>query len=277
MRLKNETAIITGSTTGIGRKLAELLLKEGCKVTICSRTEAKVKRTVSELKEQYGKSVIGFPCDVNNPKDLKKIVEKTVELFGSVRILIANAGLNTIYGSFECLTPEMVESHAKTIISTNLMGVMNSISAVLPQMNKQKYGRIITTSGGGADRPLDNMTIYSASKGGAVTFSKCLALELAAKDEDIKINIFQPGIIKTTLMSNVKYVPNRKSNQEVEENLELVLQYIGGDLEKSCSKVIPYIMPKTKSNGKVFRGFSLPKLIFNSMKLQRAMKKRKVT
>ena len=277
MKLKNETAIITGSTTGIGRKLAELLLKEGCKVTICSRTESKIKKALSELKEQFGDSVIGFPCDVNKSADLMKVVDKTVDAFGSVRILIANAALNTLYGPFECLTPEMVESHAKTIISTNLMGVMNSISAVLHQMNKQKYGRIITTSGGGADRPLDNMTIYSASKGGAVTFSKCLALELAAKDEDIKINIFQPGMIKTALMSNVKYVPNEKSKQEVEENLELVLQYIGGDLEKGCSKVIPYIMPKTKSNGKVFRGFSLPKLIFNAMKLQRAMKKRKVS
>ena len=67
------------------------------------------------------------------------------------------------------------------------------ISAVLPQMKSQGYGRIVTLSGGGADRPIDNMTIYSASKGGVLAFSKCLAVELGRRRDDIKLNIFQPG------------------------------------------------------------------------------------
>jgi short-subunit dehydrogenase len=274
MKLKNETALITGSTTGIGKQLAEILLKEGCKVAICSRSEENVKKTLSEFKEQFGDSVIGLPCDVNNPKDLKKIVDKTIEAFGSIRIMIANAGVNTIYGPFDCMDPEMVESNANAIIGANLIGTMNSIAAVLPQMNKQKYGRIITLSGGGADRPIDNMTIYSASKGGTVTFSKCLALELAEKEEDIKINIFQPGMLRTNLMTSFSCVPNWKSEEEIKENLEFILNYIDDDIEKRCLKVIPYILPETKSNGKSFRGFKLFKFIIRMIKMQREMKKR---
>ena len=274
MKLKNETALITGSTTGIGKKLAEILLKEGCKVAICSRSEEKVQKALSEFKEQFGDSVIGFLCDVNNPKDLKNIVDKVIDAFGSIRIMIANAGVNTIYGPFECMTPEMVESNAKSIIGVNLFGVMNSIAAVLPQMNKQKYGRIITLSGGGAERPIDNMTIYSASKGGVVAFSKCLALELVQKEEDIKINVFQPGMLKTNLLSGYACVPNWKTEEEIKEDMDFVLNFIGDDIEKRCIKVIPYITPECKSNGKVFRGFKLFKLITRMIRMQRDMKKR---
>jgi len=273
MSFQNETAIITGSTSGIGKKLAELLLKEGCKVTICSRSEEKVKKTLAEFKKQFGDSVIGFPCDVSKHKDVENIVKKTIEAFGSVRILIANAGVNTIYGPFANMTPKLVEEHAKTVLGVNLIGLMNTISATLPQMKKQKYGRIITLSGGGADRPLNNMTLYSASKGGVVTFSKCLATEFL-DDEDIKLNIYQPGMIKTNLASSIVCVPNWRTKEELHEDTEFVLSYLGVDLDESCSKVIPYVMPECKSNGEVFRGFKLFPFIMSAMRLQKAMKKR---
>ncbi|NHJ87250.1 MAG: SDR family oxidoreductase [Asgard group archaeon] len=274
MKLENETAIVTGSTTGIGRTIAEFLLKEGCKVTICSRTEEKVKKAVTELKKQYGDSVIGFSCDVTNPDDIDNIVKKTIDAFGSVRILIANAGINSIYGPLNCLTTESTNIHAQKTIGTNLIGVINAVSAVLPQMSQQKYGRIITLSGGGVDRPIEHMTIYSASKGGVVTFSKCLALELAALEGDIKINIFHPGLIRTDLMSNVNCVPNWKTPEEIEESLDFTLDYLGGDIKKRCSKVIPFVTPSCKSNGKVFHGFSVFKTIVRAIKMQRALKKR---
>ena len=75
MRMNNETAIITGSTSGIGKELAKTFLEEGCKVSICSRNPDKVKKTVEELKAKFGDSVVGFPCDVSNPKALEKAVE----------------------------------------------------------------------------------------------------------------------------------------------------------------------------------------------------------
>jgi len=275
MKLQNETAIITGSTEGIGKAIAELLLSEGCKVAISSRSEVKVKRTLNELKTKYGGSVIGYPCDVTKIEDLQRLVDKTIAAFGSIRILIANAGINTKYGPFSCMSSAMVDENTKAILGVNLIGVMNTIAAVMPTMKNQNYGRIITFSGAGVDRPIDNMSIYSASKGGVVTFSECLALEFKENFEDIKINIFQPGMIRTKLTTSVECVPNWKTSEDIKEDVEFVLEYLGGDIKKSTKKIIPFVLSKTKANGKTFRGFSLFKLIIKAIKMQRVLKKRK--
>ena len=201
-RMDNETAIITGSTSGIGKALAKIFLQEGARVVICSRNQDKVDQTLAELKEKHGENVIGMACDVSDPVAIQNLVNKTIEVFGSVRILVANAGFNRSYGPFDCLSLDRANKEANLVINTNLIGVINSISAVLPQMKRQGYGRIITLAGGGADRPLEYMTIYSASKGGVLAFSKCLALEFKQTPEDIKLNIFFPGMIYTNLMRN---------------------------------------------------------------------------
>ncbi|MHA1928273.1 MAG: SDR family oxidoreductase [Candidatus Thorarchaeota archaeon] len=273
MKLANETAIVTGSTSGIGKKLAELLLREGCQVAICSRNEQCVQATVDEFKGQFGDSVIGFPCDVSDPASVKNLIDQTMESFGSIKILVANAGINTVYGPLEHLPLEEVASHAQKMINVNLLGMIHSISAVLPQMVKQKYGRIITLSGGGADRPLSHMTLYSASKGGVVAFSQCIAEEFKERDEDIKINIFQPGMIRTNLGHDIQLVNGWISQEEFERNTTLVHELMGSELEESCSKVIPFVLPSSKKNGDTIRGFSLRKMISGGRKLQKAMKK----
>ena len=268
----NETAIVTGSTSGIGKKIAELFLKEGCKVAICSRNETNVNQTLSEFKKQFGDSVIGIPCDVSDPDAVKHLIDKTIEAFGSIRILVANAGVNLTYGPFQYLTPEKVYSDAKTIIGINLIGAINSITAVLPQMIEQKYGRIITLSGGGADRPVEHMTIYSASKGGVVAFSQCLAKELDTSGKDIKINIFQPGMVFTNLY-NVELIEAWKDKKTYDAEMEILKKYVMTDIEKSSMTVIPYTLPTCKDNGKTFRGGSIPKMIRGFMKVSKEMKR----
>ncbi|MFX0170669.1 MAG: SDR family oxidoreductase [Candidatus Hodarchaeota archaeon] len=274
MRMKNETAIVTGSTSGIGKKLSELFLREGCKVTICSRNEKKVNNTVSKFQEKFGDSVIGEVCDVSDVAALKRVVAKTFDVFGSIRILVANAGLNLVYSPFEHLIqePEKIKSEMKMMLETNLLGVINSISTVLPYMTEQGYGRIISVGGGGGDRPVPNMTLYSASKGGAMAFSKCLATELKERDDDIKLNIFLPGMIDTNLEKNVRVIESWKDEETFRQETSLVLNYLGTDIEKSCSKVIPYVLPTCKANGKIFRGFSIMRMIRGGRKFQKALK-----
>lgn len=268
----NETAIVTGSTSGIGKKIAELFLKEGCKVVICSRNETNVNKTVAEFKKQFDDSVIGIPCDVSDPDAVKNLVDKTIEAFGSIRILVANAGVNLTYGPFQYLPPDKVYSDAKTIIGINLIGAINSVSAVLPQMIKQEYGRIIMLSGGGADRPVEHMTIYSASKGGVVAFSQCLAKELETSEINIKINIFQPGMVLTNLYK-VSLIEAWKDKETYDSQMELLKKYVMTDVEKSSMTVIPYALPTCKDSGKSFKGFSLPKMIRGFMKVSKEMKR----
>jgi 3-oxoacyl-[acyl-carrier protein] reductase len=269
----NETAIITGSTSGIGKSLAKLFLQEGAKVTICSRNQERVEQTLAELKTKYGDNVIGLVCDVSDPVAIQNLIDKTIEAFGGIRILVANAGFNLSYGPLDCLPLEEANKQANLVISTNLIGVINSISAVLPQMIKKGYGRIITLAGGGADRPLEHMTIYSASKGGVLAFSKCLALEFKQKAEDIKLNIFFPGMIYTNLMRNTCVIEEWKDEDEFREEIDLMMKYVATDVEESCQKVIPYVLPSCKSNGKSFRGFSLFKLIRGFRKVNKETKK----
>jgi len=272
MKMKNETAIVTGSTSGIGKKIAELFLKEGCKVAICSRSESKVNDTLDEFKEKFGERVIGIPCDVSDVNALKSLVDMTIAAFGSIRILIANAGFNLTYGPFEYIPVDQVNSDANKVIGTNLIGLITSVSAVLPHMIKQKYGRIITLGGGGADRPLEHMTIYSASKGGVIAFSKCLVEELKKKEEDIKLNVFMPGMIDTNLGTNTQLLEEWKSKEAFQREMELIKKHVMNNLEESCKNVIPYAIPSCKKNGKVFRGFSILKLIKGFRKMEKERK-----
>ena len=271
--MKNETALITGSTSGIGKKTAELFLREGCKVTICSRKEEHVKNTLAEFKEKYGDSVIGLICDVSDPGAVKSAVDETIKTFGSLRILVANAGINLEYGPFEYIPLEKVNIDAKSVIATNLIGAINSVSAVLPHMIKQGYGRIITLAGGGADRPIEHMTLYSASKGGVLAFSKCLAEELNKKYSDIKINIFMPGMINTNLTTSAQVIEAWKDRETYEREFALIQKYVMTDIEESCNKLIPYALPSCKDNGKTFRGFSIMKLIKGFKKIRKELKK----
>lgn len=272
MIMKNETALITGSTSGIGKKIAEIFLREGCKVAICSRKESHVNQTLADLKERFGDSVIGAPCDVSDPTSLKSVVDKIFDAFGSIRVLVANAGLNLTYGPFEYIPVERVNSDAKVVIGTNLIGVMNSVAAVLPQMIQQGYGRIITLGGGGAERPIDNMTIYSASKGGVLAFSKCLAEEFKKTNRDIKINIFFPGMIDTNLNKSSQLIEAWKNTETYKREMDLILKYVANDIEESCSNVIPYALPTCKSNGKAFKGYSNVKLVKGFIKLGKELK-----
>ncbi|MBN1216401.1 MAG: SDR family oxidoreductase [Candidatus Lokiarchaeota archaeon] len=269
MKMINETAIITGSTSGIGKKIAEIFLKEGCKVAICSRNKDNVDRTLSEFQEKFGESVIGDVCDVSKSAELKTFVKKTIDIFGSIRILVANAGLSLSYGPFHYLSLEKVNNEAKKIMETNLIGTINSISSVLPYMKAQKYGRIITLSGGGAERPLENMTIYSASKGGILAFTRCLSKELENENEDIKINIFNPGMTKTNLLDSSKVIKEWKSEINFSKELELIIKYVASDINKSCKKVIPYVLPTCNKNGKSFRGFSIINMIKGFRKIKK--------
>jgi NAD(P)-dependent dehydrogenase (short-subunit alcohol dehydrogenase family) len=273
MKMIHETAIVTGSTSGIGKKIAELFLREGCKVAICSRNETNVRNTVAEFKKDFGDSVIGVPCDVSDTNAIKNLIEKTIEAFSSIRILVANAGVNLTWGPFQYLTLDEANSNANTIIGTNLIGIINSISGVLPHMINQNYGRIITLSGGGADRPMENMSIYSASKGGVVAFSRCIAKELERANNTIKINIFQPGMIFTNLY-NVKLIEAWKYDKSLyDAEMELLKKYAMVDVEESSMKVIPYALPSCKDNGKTFRGFPLAKMIKGFMKVSKEMKR----
>ena len=101
MSLKNETAIVTGGTSGLGKRITEHLLEQGCRVAICSRHEQHVNATITELSSKYtNANIIGYPCDVADPLAVQSFTNRVAKEFGSLRIVVAFAGFGGLFGAF---------------------------------------------------------------------------------------------------------------------------------------------------------------------------------
>ena len=271
-KLRDQTALIIGGTGGIGKKITELFLHDGCKVAISSSKVGNVRKTVKDFNSKYKDSIVGYACDITNLEALKVMVEKVIKKYTKIDILIISAGIYLTYGAFEYYTLDELPDIVRPIMNTNLIGTINAIATVLPYMIEQNYGRIITFSGGGVDIPLEDMAIYAASKGGIVTFSKCLAKELKKKNYNIKINVFNPGLLNTNFFSDLIYVGDERTQELLKKGFDFAFKYVAGDLEKTCKRIYPYILPKCKKSGKKIRGFKLIKFIKGFIKENKELK-----
>jgi len=112
----------------------------------------------------------------------------------------------------------------------------------------------------------------NGKKGEVLAFTKCLAEELKKKESDLKINIFFPGMINTNLYNTAKVIETWKDQETYQREMDIVLKYAMTDIEESCSKIIPYALPSCSTNGKIFRGFSVMKLIKGFKKISKEMK-----
>lgn len=190
-RLKDKIVIITGASQGIGKGIAEIFMQEGAKIVIVSRTEEKLKNVVDEISKNGG-TISYMIGDITQPKDMQNVVDKTVQKYGRIDVLIHNAA--GLY-PFERVS-EMSYDNWKEAIKTNLDGVFLITKSVLPQMQKQKYGRIVYTSSiSGPKVGLPGKAGYTAAKAGLTGFMKTVAVENAKYG--ITINAVEPGNIIT--------------------------------------------------------------------------------
>jgi len=195
--LTNKTAIVTGGGSGIGKSVSKALASSGANVIIADINIENAQETSEEIKKM-GKQSFSIRTDVTSKKDLQKMVEKTVNEFGKINILVNSAG---VVVRRHVPLSEMEEEIWDEVINVNLKGTFLSNQAVAKQMIKQKSGRIIniaSMSGSIINRNLDGVGAYCASKAGVVLFSKALALELARYH--INVNSISPGYIKTPLV-----------------------------------------------------------------------------
>lgn len=196
MILKGKTTIITGGSRGIGKGVASAFAKEGAYLILSSRTVSELEAAKGEL-ESYGTRIEIFPADVSHPKEAANLVDFALEKFGSIDILVNCAG---IYGPIGFVTDIDTEKWIEAI-HINLYGTFLCIKAVLPTMIKNKRGKIINLSGGGAVSPLPRFSAYSASKAAVVRLTETLAEEV--KEYNIDINAIAPGAVNTRLLDEV--------------------------------------------------------------------------
>ncbi|WP_040981178.1 SDR family NAD(P)-dependent oxidoreductase [Oceanobacillus jeddahense] len=208
MQFQNKTVIITGGGTGIGRKAAALFYNEGANVIINGRREEVLKTTATEIDptEQKVSFVAG---DISNPETSKELVNKAVELFGGVDILVNNTG-KFVPTPFTEYTPEDVQSYLDVIVK----GTLFTSQAVIPEMKKRGQGAIINTGSMWALQPVEATpsAAYSAAMAGRHAMTKNMAVELAV--DNIRVNAVAPAVVETPIYNNFL------SDEEVPEVLD---------------------------------------------------------
>jgi len=202
--LKGKTALITGGSQGLGLEFARALASAGANVAITSRDAEKAENAAQELSNQYESNVSGHAVDVLDANQINELVNRVVEEHGSIDILINNAGVNIRKPLLD-----YDEASWDLVQETNLKAPFLVSKAVVPQMIKQQYGRIINIASMLGMVGLAERSAYCSSKGGLIQLTKVMALEWA--EYNITANAICPGPFATEL--NQVVINNPEANQ----------------------------------------------------------------
>ena len=196
MKLKGKSAIITGGSRGIGKAIARAFLEAGASVAIAGRNQDELEKTGVELSK-FG-PVRSFRADISSEEEVRQLVSEVLRTFGTVDVLVNNAGVQGPIGRFwEVNFEDWVEN-----IKVNLIGTARCTRQVLPVMISQKAGgKIINLSGGGATSPRPWFSAYSTGKAAIVRFTETLAEEV--KGYRIDVNAIAPGAVNTRMLEEV--------------------------------------------------------------------------
>ncbi len=192
MNWKSRTVFLTGASSGIGEALAIALAKKGAILGLLARREELLSSLAEKCAAVGGEARI-FPCDVVDADAVHTAAERFRQEFGHIDIMIANAGISG--KSRE--THDLIPSAVKQVIDTNLMGAVNAVHAVLPQMLERGSGHLVAISSLAGFRGLPKSAAYSASKAAMTVFFESVRLDVAQKG--ISVTIIQPGFIRTPL------------------------------------------------------------------------------
>jgi NAD(P)-dependent dehydrogenase (short-subunit alcohol dehydrogenase family) len=202
MRFDGKVAFITGASSGIGKATALLMAQEGAKIAALGLDPDETNQTVNEIKGKGG-DAIPVIADISQPEQMQKAVQDTINRWGRIDIVFANAGINGVWAPLEELTPEDWD----TTLGNNLKGTFLTVKYAVPHLKKQGGAVIITSSVNGT-RIFSNTgaTAYSTSKAGQVAFAKMVALELA--QFHIRVNVICPGRIQSNISESTEESPN---------------------------------------------------------------------
>ena len=188
--MTGKVALITGSTKGIGRSIAEEMARCGARVVISSRKADVCEQVAGELTAQ-GFEAIAIPCHVGKKEQLQNLVDKTIEAWGQIDVLVCNAATNPVYGT----TQEMTDDAWDKIMDTNVKGTFWLTQMVLPQMAERGEGAVVLLSSIAGIRGNTVIGTYGVSKAAEAALARNLAVEWGPSG--IRVNSIAPGLIKT--------------------------------------------------------------------------------
>ena len=190
MRFKDKIVIVTGAGRGIGKAAAISFAREGAKLVILSKTEAEIEQACKEIIEFNGQCM-AIKADVSSEDDVKNVIDKTLQKYGTLDILINNAGRSS---ENKYLT-DVKTNEFNDIIDINLKGAFLFSREALKIMKSKNYGKIVNIASMAGRRGIVKLGVYSASKFGLIGLTEAMASEV--KDMNININAVNPGMVET--------------------------------------------------------------------------------
>ncbi len=197
MRFSGKVAIVTGSSSGIGQAIALAFGREGASVVLAARSQDPLRAHAETIRTTGGKA-LAVRTDISRLSDVQEMVQKAVQDFGRIDILVNNAAYTEI-----AMKPfyEMKPQDWDGEINTTLKGTLNCCWAVLPQMMKQRQGRIVNITTAGVKTGAQYLSLYGASKAAVAQFTKSLAMEMVP--HGILVNAVAPGMVRTGALDRV--------------------------------------------------------------------------
>jgi 3-hydroxybutyrate dehydrogenase len=216
--LKGKVAIVTGSTSGIGLGIATAFAAQGADVMLNGFGDrAAIDRTVTQLAEQHGVRTAYSPADMSKPVEIRELVAKTRGALGPADILVNNAGIQHV-----ALVEDFPEDKWNAIIAINLSAAFHTVQAVLPEMKRRQWGRIINIASAHGLVASGSKAAYVAAKHGLVGFTKVVAIETA--NDGITCNAICPGWVLTPLVQQQVEARAKAANISVDAAKEEMLR-----------------------------------------------------
>ena len=190
--LKGKVAVVTGAAQGIGKAISNILADNGADIALCDVNIEKVTETAKEIAEKKGVKTASYKLDVSNSQEVEETVNKILDNFNKIDILINNAGITR-----DTLLVRMSESDWDKVLNINLKGAFLCTKAVVRHMMKQRSGKIVNLASVIGIIGNAGQSNYSASKAGVIGLTKSAAKELAGRN--VNVNAVAPGFISTAM------------------------------------------------------------------------------
>lgn len=188
--LTGKVAVVTGSSRGIGRAIAEVFARAGAKVVVSSRTEEACTSVVDGILAEGGEA-IAIPCHIGRKEQLQGLVDQTIAKWGRIDVLVCNAAINPTYGPLSDLSDDAFDK----IMGTNVRSTFNLCNMVLPSMAANGGGTVVILSSIAGLRGNTVIGAYGMSKASEAALARNLAVEWGPKN--IRVNALAPGLVKT--------------------------------------------------------------------------------
>jgi 3-oxoacyl-[acyl-carrier protein] reductase len=210
--LSGKTALITASSKGIGRAVAEELASEGCNVSLCSRTREDLIITADNIRQKYGVDVSWSVCDLNKSSDIENTFKVALNQFGKIDILINNCG-----GPSSGFFRDFSDEHWAEAFEQVFLSAVRFCNLTIPEMIKRQWGRIINITSVSVKQPIDNLILSNSFRSGLIGFAKSLSNEFAKYN--ITINNIAPGYTLTNRLYDLAVSRAKHSGLSHEEVL----------------------------------------------------------